>query len=154
MLRYSRLMPLAQPFRIVLDTNVLRAAMWSSAGASYQLLRALPRADVTPLLSVPLYLEYQAVLTRPEHLPGGVDSPRMLGFLRRLAGFAEHRAIYFLWRPFLRDADDDMVLELAVAGRATHIITFNERDFAGVEKAFGIQVVTPGRFMASLHPKP
>lgn len=147
-------MSTGSPFRIVLDTNVLRAALWSSTGMSFRLLRLLPHPDVVPLLSVPLYCEYQDVLTRPAQLPPGVDAPRMLGFLRRFARMAEHRDIHFLWRPFLRDADDDMVLELAVAGSATHIVTFNQRDFANVERLFGIQVVTPAQFMASLNPKP
>lgn len=78
----------------------------------------------------------------------------MIPALEIPGGMAEHRDIYFLWRPFLQDADDEMVLELAVAGRATHIITFNQRDVAGVSKAFGVQVMTPARFMASLQPKP
>lgn len=140
--------------RIVIDTNVLRAGVYSANGASYQLLRSLPRADVQVILSVTLYLEYQAVLTRPEHLPPGVTPERMLGFLRRFAGICLPQPIYFLWRPWLRDADDDMVLELAVAGAASHIITFNSTDFAGIDAAFGIQVVTPGEFMALLDSRP
>ena len=140
--------------RVVFDTNVLRAAMWSSSGASFRLLRELPRLAVKPLLSVPLYLEYQAVLTRPEQLPPGVDRERMLGFLRRFAALAELRLIHFLWRPFLPDAADDMVLELAVAARATHIVTFNVRHFVEVERVFGIKPVTPGDFLASLPPSP
>ena len=140
--------------RVVLDTNVLRAALHSSTGASFHLLSSLPHADVQPLLSVALYLEYQAVLTRTEQLPPGVSRERMLGFLRRFAGMCHPQPIYFLWRPWLRDADDDMVLELAVAGRATHIVTFNTTDFTGVDASFGIRVVTPGEFVALLRPKP
>ena len=140
--------------RVVLDTNVLRAGLYSAHGASFQLLRSFPRSDVEVLLSVALYLEYQAVLTRPEHLPSGVTRERMLGFLRRFAGMCAPQAIYFLWRPWLRDADDDMVLELAVAGAASHIVTFNTGDFAGVEAAFGIRVVTPAEFMALLRSQP
>lgn len=106
------------------------------------------------LLSVPLYFEYQEVLTRPEQLPPDVDAARMMGFLRRFAALAEPREIHFLWRPWLHDRDDDMVLELAVNGSATHLVTFNKPDFAGVEAAFGIRVVTPAEFLASLPPKP
>lgn len=82
-----------------------------------------------------------------DHLPPDVSRDRMLGLVRRFAGLCEHREIHFLWRPWLADADDDMILELAVCGRASHIVTFNARDFAGVDKAFGIQVVTPGQFL-------
>ncbi len=140
--------------RVVFDTNVLRAALHSSSGASFHILQSLPCDGVEVLLSVALYLEYQAVLTRPEHLPPGVSRERMLGFLRRFAGICQPQAIHFLWRPWLRDADDDMVLELAVAGRATHIVTFNTADFAGTQPAFGIHVVTPREFVALLLPKP
>lgn len=78
----------------------------------------------------------------------------MLGFLRRFAALAELRLIHFLWRPFLHDPGDDMLLELAVAGRATHIVTSNLRHFAGMEQAFAIQAVTPAQFLASLPPSP
>lgn len=140
--------------RIVIDSNVLRAATWSSLGASFRLLRALPIPGVTTVLSVPLYLEYQDVLSRPENLPPGVAAEQMRGFLRRFAAKSEQREIYFLWRPWLRDTKDDMLLELAMTSRATHIITFNTRDFAGVPASFGIQIVTPGQFLASLPPSP
>ncbi len=133
--------------RVVLDTNVLRAAVWSANGASNRLVRLVGERRLTPLLSVPLYLEYREILLSPDRLPPDVSADRMIGFLRRFAGFCEHREIYFLWRPWLSDADDDMILELAVSGRATHIVTFNIRDFAGVDGAFGIQVVTPGHFL-------
>jgi len=141
---------MSPPSRVVLDTNVLRAALWSSSGASFRLLRALPHPGVVPLLSLPLYLEYQSVLTRAEQLPPGVDAARMTGFVRHFASLAECLDIYFLWRPFLPDPDDDMILELAVTGRATHIVTFNLGHFASVERAFAIQVVTPARFLACL----
>ena len=42
-----------------------------------------------------------------------------------------------------------MVLELAVACAATHLVTFNKRDFAGAT-AFGMVVLTPGEFLAEL----
>ena len=145
-------MSIAAPSRVVLDTNVLRAALWSSSGASFKLLRALPHPAVVSLLSVPLYLEYQSVLTRTDQLPPGVESARILGFLRQFAAMAELREIYFLWRPFLPDASDDMLLELAVTGRATHIVNFNLSDFAGTDRTFGIQAVTPGQILASLPP--
>jgi predicted nucleic acid-binding protein len=60
------------------------------------------------------------------------------------------REIYFLWRPFLRDPTDEMVLELGVEARAAAIVTHNIRDFWGVEERFGIRVVTPGAFLLEL----
>jgi predicted nucleic acid-binding protein len=50
--------------------------------------------------------------------------------------------VFFLWRPTLRDPKDDMVLELAVAGACSAIVTYNVRDFRGTER-FGIEVWSP-----------
>ena len=57
--------------------------------------------------------------------------------------------MFFRWRPSLADPDDEMVLELAVACAATHLVTFNKRDFAGAT-AFGMVVLTLGEFLAGL----
>lgn len=62
---------------------------------------------------------------------------------------AYHQAIFFLWRPALRDPGDDMVLELAVAAGADFVVTFNTRDFAGSER-FGLRVVRPGELLRLL----
>jgi len=62
---------------------------------------------------------------------------------------AHHRKIFYLWRPFLRDPNDDMVLEVAVEAQCGYIATFNTRDSAGVEQ-FGLQTLTPGEFLALL----
>src|SRR4051812_39107483 len=111
-------------YRAVFDTNVLRAGLWSSSGASFQLLQRVPDPAITLLLSEALYLEYQEVLTRPENLPPGVTSDEMLRFLRRFSSFANFPKIYSRWRPWLRDPDDNMILELALAGGASHLVTF------------------------------
>ena len=54
--------------------------------------------------------------------------------------------INYLWRPFLKDPKDDLVLELAVKARSRHIITFNKKDFNNISK-FGISAVTPWKFL-------
>jgi predicted nucleic acid-binding protein len=54
--------------RIVLDTAVIVAGTRSGAGASRQLLLAALERRFELLLSVPLTLEYEAVLKRPQHL--------------------------------------------------------------------------------------
>jgi putative PIN family toxin of toxin-antitoxin system len=137
----------------VLDTSVLVAAMHSRRGASQQLLRRLPSPRFTPALSVTLYMEWQAVLTRPEHLPPGMDAERMLGFLRYLASIAHLQDVRYLWRPFLRDPNDDMVLECAVASGSRYIVTHNVRDFRRAD-GLGVTAVTPGRFLQILETSP
>lgn len=132
--------------RVVLDTNVLVAALRSSSGASYAILARLPSPIFQVALSVPVYLEYLDVLTRPEVLPIGIQTKQINGFLRYIAKMAHHQEIYFLWRPFLPDAKDDMILELAVAAQCSHLITHNTRHFVGADQ-FGIQVHSPSMFL-------
>jgi len=96
--------------RIVLDTSVLVAAARSRNGASFQLVSMLPTPRFDFALTIALYTEWQAVLTRPEHMPPGVTVAAALGYLRYLASLAHLQDVHFVWRPFLRDPDDDMVL--------------------------------------------
>lgn len=135
--------------RIVLDTSVLVAAVRSRQGASFQLVASLPNDVFQPALSVALYTEWQAVLTRPEHLPPGTSPEDALGFLRYLASIAHLQNVHFLWRPFLRDPDDDMVLECAVASRSPFIVTHNVRDFRRTE-SLGVRALTPRDFLLHL----
>ena len=132
--------------RVAFDTSVLVAAVRSRRGASFALISAIPSPDFEICLSVGLYAEWQDVLTRPEHLPPGQTVEDVLGFLRYLAGHAWLQDIYFLWRPFLPDPDDDMILELAFAANCPYIVTHNIRDFRGCEK-LGIKAMTPRDFL-------
>jgi putative PIN family toxin of toxin-antitoxin system len=130
--------------RLVLDTNVALSAFVSPHGASRLWLRAALRDEVRMLVSVPLALEYEAVMTRPEHLVRANasvrDATRLLDAILRQS---EEVAISYLWRPTLRDPADEMVLETAVNGHAEWIVTFNVRDYRGAE-TFGINVGRPG----------
>jgi putative PIN family toxin of toxin-antitoxin system len=133
--------------RAVLDTNVLVAAFHSRDGASFELLRRVGTdAGLQPCVSVPLVLEYEAALKRRL----GPDDERIEPVLDYLCRVGERCEIYFVWRPFLRDPDDEMVLEVAVGGRALVIVTHNIRDFSGVEERFGIRVATPSEVLLQL----
>ncbi|MHB1591468.1 MAG: putative toxin-antitoxin system toxin component, PIN family [Sulfuricella sp.] len=139
--------------RIILDTSVLVSAVRSRNGASYQLLSMLPSRDFEIALTVALYTEWQAVLTRPEHLPPGVTVDATLRFLRYLASIAYLQDVHFLWRPFLRDPDDDMVLECAVASGSQFIVTHNMKDFRRVEE-LKVQAIKPADFLRLLRSRP
>lgn len=138
--------------RVVLDTSVLVAAARSRRGASFALVNSIPAPEFEICLSVGLYAEWQEVLTRPEHLPPGLSSEDALRFLRYLAGQARLQEIYFLWRPFLPDPDDDLVLELAFAARCPYIITHNVGDFRGSEQ-LGIAALSPRDFLKLIRSK-
>jgi len=136
--------------KVVFDTNVLVAAVRSQHGASFQLLRAVgPEAAFRLAVSVPLVLEYEMVLKRRTHLTEA-DAEVLVDYICQVA---EHRQIHFLWRPFLKDPADEMVLELAVEAEAEAIITHNARDFVNVDKQFGIEVLDPGSFLRRLEEK-
>lgn len=136
---------------MVFDTSVLVAAIRSDKGASRQLLLGAMAAKFTVLASVPLMIEYEAVMTRPEHLvAAGVSAAEIGVLLDAVAAIAEPVKLAFLWRPALRDPDDDMVLEAAVNGNADMIVTFNLRDFARVATRFGIAILQPSDAMRAL----
>jgi putative PIN family toxin of toxin-antitoxin system len=141
------------PLRVVLDTNVLVAAVRSRQGASFALVSSIPSPEFQPCLSVGLYTEWQEVLTRPENLPPDRKAEDALGFVRYLASQSHLQEIHFLWRPFLPDADDDMVLELAFAAGCRHIITHNVKDFRGSEQV-GVTALSPREFLKLIGRQP
>jgi putative PIN family toxin of toxin-antitoxin system len=130
--------------RVVLDTKVLAAALRSDQGASRRCVEAALDGRFEFVVSIPLVLEYEAILTRPEQLAAsGLSRAEVGEILDGLVQVASRIRLDFLWRPMLRDADDEMVIETAMNGGAGLVITFNERDFVPAANAFGIEVVRP-----------
>jgi predicted nucleic acid-binding protein len=96
------------------------------------------------LASVPLVIEYEAVLTRPEHLEAsGLTSREMNDVLDALVKVSVPVHFWFLWHPRLKDPADEMVLETAVNGEADWLVTFNTRHLAVAAREFGIRVMRP-----------
>lgn len=130
--------------KVVLDTDVVIAAMRSPRGASAEILRAARLGRVTLLASVPLALEYEAVCSRAEHgLAARLSDREVKVFVTAVVALAEPVTTHFLWRPQLRDPDDEMVLEAAINGRADALVTFNGRDFGSVPAQFGVEILLP-----------
>lgn len=137
---YDTIMSVPQ---IVIDTNVLVAAMRSRRGASHRLLSLVDAGQFEINLSVPLVLEYEDALNRPEFEFPLDDIKDLVNYLCRVGN--RHR-IYFLWRPYLSDPKDDLVLELAVTAGCDFIVTFNQRDFRNIEQ-FNLQAVRPNELL-------
>lgn len=143
---YDTAMSMSFP-QIVIDTNVIVSALRSQFGASYKLLMLLESNKFEIHLSVPLVLEYEEAAKRQTGKDlRASDVDDILDYLCMIAVLHE---IYFLWRPFLSDPQDDMVLELAVAAQCKIIVTYNKQDFRGVEQ-FGIRVLTPREFLQEI----
>ncbi|MDN5943150.1 MAG: putative toxin-antitoxin system toxin component, PIN family [Nitrospira sp.] len=134
---------------IVIDTNVLVSALRSQYGASYKLLSLLGSGKFDIDLSVPLLFEYEDAGKRLVGKKGGLKSRDIDDILDYVCSVAHRRTVYYLWRPFLRDPKDDMVLELAVAAGCDIIVTYNKDDFDGVEQ-FGIRVMTAQEFLQKI----
>ena len=96
------------------------------------------------LANVALALEYEATCNLAEHrLASGLDSREVANFVNTVIAMAEPIESHFMWRPQLRDASDEFVLEAAVNGRADAIVTFNRRDFGSIPTTFGIELLIP-----------
>ncbi len=131
--------------RLVLDTCVIVSAFRSRRGASRKLFGLLVQGRFIMVATPALFLEYESVLSRPEHVGiHGYSLGEIDLFLKTLAKFTELNPIRFQWRPQLRDPDDEFVLEAAINGRADAIVTFNLTDFLPATKIFGIEVMRPG----------
>jgi len=134
--------------RVVLDTNVLVAAIRSRRGASFELLSRIGSGAFDIAVSVSLVLEYESALLR-NLSASPLNETDVRDLVDYICDVAIHQEIFFLWRPYLRDPNDDAVLELAVAASCNAVVTHNVRDFRGAEK-LGIRVVTPGTFLQEL----
>lgn len=122
--------------------------MRSRRGSALQLLTLVGTGKFDIHLSVPLVLEYQEVLLR-ESSNLYLNAADIEDFIEFHCSIATKHQIFFLWRPYLRDPKNDMVLELAVAAGCDSVVTYNTRDFVGIEK-FGIKAITPAEFLKDI----
>jgi putative PIN family toxin of toxin-antitoxin system len=134
---------------LTLDTNILYQALKSKIGASYFILQQVRNRKIQIALSVPVFFEYQDVLTRDKALK---DFELQLNdvekFLRFIAYIGKTFEIYFLLRPNLKDEKDNKIVELAVTSQSDYLITSNIRDFKNAELKFDqLKTITPSEFV-------
>ncbi len=131
------------------------AALRSNTGASRQLLIFALTKRFELLLSVPLMLEYEAVLKRPEHLRTASATRDNIDAILDALGAAGVPVIpNFSWRPELTDPGDEMVLEAAVNGQADLIVTFNVAHLRHAARRFGIRAIRPPEALSILRFEP
>jgi len=117
--------------------------MRSNTGASHEILRLVRLGEIEIALSVALAIEYETVTVRPGLVPH-LTSKDIRDIIDVLCHMAHKQKIFFAWRPFLRDPNDDLVLELAVAAGCQYIITHNIKDFRNSE-TLDINTITPAQ---------
>ncbi|MDP2107850.1 MAG: putative toxin-antitoxin system toxin component, PIN family [Rhodocyclaceae bacterium] len=128
--------------KIVIDTNVLLTALKSSRGASFRLLSLIADDRFVVHISTTLIVEYESVLKRGQLQLSDGQIDDVIDFV---CARSVHHKIFYLWRPVLKDASDDFLLELAVKANAM-IVTWNICDFKRAA-AFGIAAITPRDFL-------
>jgi putative PIN family toxin of toxin-antitoxin system len=136
---------LTKIYQIVVDTNVLVSGLRSSLGASYKLLSILNDRRWQVNVSTALLFEYEEIL-KGASKDLGLTLQEVDLAIAAICNIANFHPIFFLWRPMIKDADDEFLIDLALKAQADFIITYNQRDLQPVER-FGIQVVTPKQFL-------
>lgn len=128
-------------YRVILDTNVILAAMRSQTGASYRLLLTIGHPRWQSVVTPALMYEYEDVARRPGNVPG--LSPQDITDILDLLYRESHRQlVWFSWRPASPDPGDDLVLDAAVAGGCDFVVSFNERHLRAARE-FGIEILKP-----------
>jgi predicted nucleic acid-binding protein len=130
------------------DRISIQVKRYSRRGSAFQLLKLVGTEKFEIHLSIPLVLEYQEVLSR-ELSNLYLNATDIENFIEFHCSVAMKHRIFFLWRPYLPDPKDDMVLELAVSAGCDSVVTYNIRDFVGIEK-FGIRAILPAEFLKEI----
>ena len=135
--------------RLVLDTNIIVGAMLREGGAARAVLRLCLQGEVQPIIGVALFAEMEDVLSRESLFrKSQLTYPERLELFAAFLSVTRWVAIYYTWRPNLRDEADNHVVDLAVAGNAEYIVTQNERDFAKMGLQFPqLKLVTAAECM-------
>ncbi len=138
----------------VIDTNVFVAAMRSAdkaATASRALLRAALSRRFQPLFGNALWLEYEDLLGRDEVWTAATTHAERTNMLGALAAVGIWVTVYYGWRPNLPDEGDNQLIELAVAGNADAIVSFNKKDLLRGQLLLpDVRIVTPAECLEML----
>jgi len=134
---------------IVIDTSVIISALIGKRGPSREILRQSLLGKHNPLISNALFLEYEDVSKRKKVIDiCPLADKEIKELLNSFYGICNWVPIYYLWRPNIIDEGDNFLIELALAGNATHIITNNISDLKNAELKFpSLQIVTPVNFL-------
>ena len=135
---------------IVLDTNIIFQALYSSSGASHIILNEIINGNIDIAISVPVFLEYETVLKRQENLDKfelGISD--INDILSAIAYLSRKFGIFFDMVPNLKDETDNKFLNLCFRSSADYLISSNIKDFKfNTDLIFpSIEIITPSQFI-------
>jgi putative PIN family toxin of toxin-antitoxin system len=135
--------------KVVVDTSVFVSAVLSRDGASREVIRQCLLGNIEPMIGNALFTELEDVCSRGVISKSKlIDNNEKRELLEAFLSVCTWVPIYFLWRPNLPDEADNHVLELAIAGQAKCIVTFNAKDFNRSELRFpGIEILLPSELL-------
>ena len=128
-------------YRVILDTNVILAAMRSQNGASYRLLQTIGHPQWQSIITPAVMYEYEDVARRPNAAPG-LTPQNITNILDLIYRESHRQLVWFSWQPLSPDPGDDAILEAAIAGHCDYVVSFNKRHLQ-VAREFGIEVLKP-----------
>jgi len=134
--------------KVVIDTNIWISALISKNGVSRDVIRLALTDVIYPQMSTSLLVEYESVMKRKKIQNActlTVDEQAEL--FHAYLSTCKWNEIFYLWRPNLKDEDDDFLVELAVASHAKVIISENKKDFEASELLFDFEVLTAKEFL-------
>lgn len=133
-----------------MDTNVLVGAVMSAEHANRAVIRRCLEGLDTPLLGNALFSEVREVLERETLFQNSpISAVERMTLFEAFCASAEWITSYFLWRPNLRDEADNHLIEVAINGGASALVTWNVRDFRLGQLRFpGLRIVNPGDYLA------
>lgn len=134
---------------VIVDTNIFVSALLKADTAPRQIIRLCFLGEIQPLMGNALFSEYEELSNRKKLFENSLLShEERLDFLADFMSVCKWVSVYYLWRPNLRDEADNHLLELAIAGNASHIITGNTKDFEHAELLFPeVKIVTARQFI-------
>lgn len=137
--------------KIVIDTSVWISALITRDSKARELLRLVFQAKLSPQMSESLFREYEDVMRRKK-----IQDLTPLSLLEQNELFEAYLStckwneIYYIWRPNLKDENDNFVVELAITSGAEAIITYNIKDFKNAELIFKHKITTPEDFIKEM----
>jgi putative PIN family toxin of toxin-antitoxin system len=137
--------------KIVVDTSVFVSALIGSLGPSREVIRRCLRGKYQPLMGNALFCEYESVINREEILAKcPLTKEEIMVLFQAFLSVSQWVNIYFLWRPNLADEADNHLIELALAGNASFIVTNNIKDFQKTDLLFpSLSILKPEQIIRS-----